>query len=61
MRLLRTIRYLRLEQFFGRLWFKLYHPTPDLSPAPICAPLQVGGFILQSDHLLSLGPGLFVF
>ena len=34
MRLLRTVRYLRGMQIYGRLWFRVYHPSPDTSPAP---------------------------
>lgn len=33
-RLLRTVRHLRPEQVYGRLWFRLFRPRPDLSPAP---------------------------
>jgi len=29
-----TLRYLRPVQLYGRLWFRLYRPTPDLRPAP---------------------------
>ncbi|MCK5717589.1 MAG: alginate lyase family protein [Thiomargarita sp.] len=30
-----TIRYLRPIQIYGRVWFKLYHPKPDLRSAPL--------------------------
>jgi uncharacterized heparinase superfamily protein len=30
---LRTIRYLKPVQFYGRLWFRLYQPKPDLRAA----------------------------
>lgn len=37
-----TLRHLRPIQFYGRIWFRLYRPKPDLSPAPglrqICGP-----------------------
>ena len=33
-RLWRTVRYLRPVQVYGRLWFKLARPRPDLAPAP---------------------------
>ncbi|MFM2056666.1 MAG: hypothetical protein RLY71_1051 [Pseudomonadota bacterium] len=33
-RLWRTVRHLRAEQVFGRLWFRLYRPRPDLRAAP---------------------------
>lgn len=29
-----TLRYLRPVQLYGRLWFRLYRPRPDLRPAP---------------------------
>lgn len=29
-----TLRHLRPIQFYGRLWFKLYRPRPDLRPRP---------------------------
>jgi len=34
MRWLRTVRYLRPVQIYGRLWFRLYRPGPNLSPPP---------------------------
>ena len=35
-----TLRYLRQVQIYGRLWHKLYHPKPDLSPPPAIRPLS---------------------
>jgi uncharacterized heparinase superfamily protein len=32
--LVRTVRYLRPVQVFGRAWFRLYRPRADLRPAP---------------------------
>ncbi len=29
-----TLRYLRIRQILGRIWFKLHRPRPDLRPAP---------------------------
>jgi uncharacterized heparinase superfamily protein len=29
-----TLRHLRPVQFYGRMWFRIYRPKPDLSPAP---------------------------
>lgn len=29
-----TLRYLKPVQIYGRLWFRLYRPRPDLEPAP---------------------------
>lgn len=39
MRLWHTLRWLRPVQFYGRAWFKLYKPRPDLRPPP---PLRAG-------------------
>lgn len=33
-RLYHTVRHLRPVQVYGRLWFRLYKPRPDLKPAP---------------------------
>ena len=33
-RLFHTVKYLKPVQIYGRLWFKLYKPRPDISPAP---------------------------
>jgi len=33
-RLYHTIRHLRPVQVYGRIWFRLYRPRPDLKPAP---------------------------
>lgn len=33
-RLWHTLRWLRPVQFYGRLWFRLARPSPDLRPAP---------------------------
>ena len=33
-RLLRTVRYLKPVQFYGRIWFRCYRPQPNLRPAP---------------------------
>lgn len=33
-RLWHTVKWLRPVQFYGRLWFRLAHPRPDLRPAP---------------------------
>ena len=35
-----TLRYLRPVQIYGRLWQKLYHPKPDLSPPSAIRPLS---------------------
>lgn len=36
LRLIRTVRHLRPVQIYGRLWNKLYHPAPDVTPAAAC-------------------------
>ena len=33
-RLFHTVKYLKPVQIYGRLWFKLYKPKPDMSSAP---------------------------
>lgn len=33
-----TLRWLRPVQFYGRVWFKLYRPRPELGPAPAVGP-----------------------
>ena len=60
-RWLHTVRYLRPVQIYGRLWFRLYHPRPDLRPAP---PLRqpTGDFTAPPRRLPSMtGPLRFVF
>ena len=56
-----TIRYLKPVQIYGRLWFRLRRPAPDLRPAPAlreCA----GQWALPARRRPSLiGPGLFRF
>ena len=37
-----TIRYLKPVQIYGRLWFRLRRPTPDLQPAPALRPAAGG-------------------
>jgi len=39
-RLFHTVRYLKPVQIYGRLWFKLYKPKPDLGPAPAARPIK---------------------
>ena len=34
-RLFHTVKYLKPVQIYGRLWFKLYKPRPEMSPAPV--------------------------
>jgi uncharacterized heparinase superfamily protein len=56
-RLWRTVRWLRHEQLWGRLWFRLHRPRPDAAPAP---PLRAasGCWVLPARRDASLlGPG----
>lgn len=39
-RFFRTIRHLRPIQFYGRLWFRLYRPCPDMAPPPALRSIQ---------------------
>lgn len=34
LKLVHTVRHLRPQQIYGRVWFRLHKPRPDLSPAP---------------------------
>ena len=38
LRFLRTVRYLRPIQIYGRLWRQVYRPRPDLRPSPALRP-----------------------
>lgn len=53
MRWLRTVRYLRPVQIYGRLWFSLYRPAPDLSSAPPQR-AHLGDWIKPPQHRASL-------
>ena len=61
-RWLHTVRYLRPVQIYGRLWFRLYRPRPDLCPAPPLRP-PVGTFTTTPARRLPSmsGPLRFVF
>lgn len=52
----RTVRHLRPVQIYGRLWFRLYRPAPDLRPAPPCR-AQRAPFELPGRRVQSLFPG----
>ncbi|AGX86609.1 heparinase II/III family protein [Candidatus Symbiobacter mobilis] len=56
-----TLRYLRPVQLYGRVWFRVWRPKPDLRPAPQrTAPS--GGWQLPARRLPSMtGPRSFVF
>ncbi|MBF0420153.1 MAG: alginate lyase family protein [Magnetococcales bacterium] len=48
-----TIRYLRFKQIYSRLWFKLYYPAPDFTPAP-CRRQPVERWQLTCKRTISL-------
>lgn len=51
-----TLRYLRPVQVYGRLWFRLYRPCPDLRPAPAARPVE-GSWVAPVARPVSLlGP-----
>lgn len=56
-----TLRHLRLVQFYGRVWFRLWRPKPDLRPAPPRTS-QCGPWQALARRLPSLtGPRSWVF
>ena len=56
-----TIRYLRPVQFYGRLWFRIWHPSPNLKPAPLHSEPS-GLWQTPAKRLASMsGPRDFVF
>jgi uncharacterized heparinase superfamily protein len=58
-RLWRTVRHLRPVQVYGRLWFRMAQPRPDLSPAPALRQAQ-GDWQAPARRRASLaGPGDF--
>lgn len=57
----RTVKYLRQEQIFGRIWFKLYKPAVDLRQAPAIR-IQNGKWRRPAQRRPSLtGPFSFIF
>lgn len=57
----RTVRHLRPVQLYGRLWYRLSRPQPDLSPAPRLRSLS-GSWQTPACRAPSLtGPGAFRF
>lgn len=57
----RTVRHLWPVQVYGRLWYRLSRPQPDLSPAPRLRPLS-GSWQTPACRAPSLtGPGAFRF
>lgn len=58
-RLFRTARHLRPVQIYGRLWYRLVRPQPDLSPAPPRR-FPSGFWHRSAERLAGLqGPGEF--
>lgn len=56
-----TLRHLRPVQFYGRFWFRLMRPKPDLRPAPLLRE-QSGCWQLSARRKPSmLAPGCFYF
>lgn len=60
-RLFRTVRYLRPVQIYGRLWFRLYRPQPDTSPAPEHRPAEHAFERPAARRPSMTGPGQFMF
>jgi uncharacterized heparinase superfamily protein len=56
-----TLRHLRPVQFYGRLWFRLYRPGPDLRPAPGLR-AATGAWVAPTEPAVSMqGPDTFRF
>lgn len=55
-----TLRYLKPTQIYGRLWFRLRRPRPDLRPAPALRPAS-GGWIPCARLSSMPGPATFRF
>ncbi|MCC7279507.1 MAG: alginate lyase family protein [Chromatiaceae bacterium] len=56
-----TLRYLLPVQFYGRLWFRLYRPTPDRRPAQAARPVPGGWVPPVAKPVSLLGPTTFRF
>jgi len=56
-----TLRHLRPVQFYGRLWFRLYRPTPDLRPAQAVRPVPGRWVPPVAKPASLLGPTTFRF
>jgi uncharacterized heparinase superfamily protein len=56
-----TLKHLRLVQIYGRVWFKMWKPGLDLSPAPKCN-TQFGSWCISAKRLSSMtGPRSWIF
>lgn len=61
LRLLRTARHLRPVQVYGRLWFKLFRPAPEIASAPMRRALS-GSWAPSAERKPSMfGPDEFCF
>jgi uncharacterized heparinase superfamily protein len=60
-RLLRTVRYLRLEQICGRIWFRLARPRPDRSAASPLRMLLSNWQPPARRQVSLIGPDVFYF
>ena len=56
-----TLRHLRPVQIYGRLWFRLYRPHPDLRPAPPLRPGAGPWIAPPAGEPCLLGPNTFRF
>ena len=54
-----TLRYLRPVQVYGRLWFRLYRPRPDVRPAPAARPVEGSWVAPVTKPVSLLGPTTF--
>jgi uncharacterized heparinase superfamily protein len=59
--LFHTIRYLRPIQIYGRLWYKLYHPKPDLRSPPDVRSRKNDWHSIATRNISLLGPHRFCF
>ena len=51
----RTARYLRPVQIYGRVWFRLHRPKPDLRPAPSMLGARTFRFLNETRELPATG------
>lgn len=60
-RLYHTVRHLKPVQVYGRLWFRLYRPRPDLRPAPEVRPATSASVAWASRRPSMRSPDTFSF
>ncbi|HCU53581.1 MAG TPA: heparinase [Gammaproteobacteria bacterium] len=56
-----TVRYLRPVQIYGRVWFRLYRPSADLSPAAPVRPIHGSWVAVEHRQQSLLRPWVFRF